>query len=155
MGYAQSAYERTKNQNPAPTAPQTVPTWEQFKPFVGPVVVEAWTAAYDRIVDASGHQPGDPPPAQEIFRLMIEEGHDIAAIIEERGIAYGEESIFLLGEEGVLMMVLAKMFRMLHGYRSGRPFEHREDSWVDLAGYAILALAMENYNRLRWEVDGG
>ena len=70
--------------------------------------------------------------------------------IEERltraGKEYGEEVLFLLGEMGAVSLTYTKASRALWSYKRGYPPEKREDTWLDLAGYAILEMA-----RREWE----
>jgi len=77
-----------------------------------------------------------------------EEFGDIAAEITEllvrKRMDYGDESLSRFGELGILVRAWDKMCRLVHllwDRRGAEPQnESVEDTWRDLAGYAILAL---------------
>lgn len=64
-----------------------------------------------------------------------------------RGNQYGEEVLAVMGEQGIAELVNVKIWRVLGSLKSSDPACVRQDSWLDLAGYAILALAMQRWER--------
>jgi len=71
------------------------------------------------------------------------------AAIRERllaaGEAYGESVLFELEEVGPVTLCFTKASRALWSFKQGKPPEHRKDTWLDLAGYAILEIARQAY----------
>lgn len=71
--------------------------------------------------------------------------NEIAALISAKQHDYGHGNILAFGEEGVLVRTSDKWERLKHLYskRSGEGLvEPLEDAWMDLAGYAIIALML-------------
>lgn len=68
--------------------------------------------------------------ANEIVQLLIKKQRD-----------YGHENINAFGELGILVRANDKIARLRNLYKKESvENESTEDSWLDLAGYAILAL---------------
>lgn len=67
---------------------------------------------------------------------------EIANLICSKQLDYGKANILDFGEMGLLVRANDKMARLRNLYRSGADpnNESVEDSWTDLAGYALLAL---------------
>jgi hypothetical protein len=69
--------------------------------------------------------------AQDVAKLLISKQHD-----------YGHGNINAFGELGVLVRASDKIERLknLHKRRDTPSNESVDDTWMDLAGYAIIAL---------------
>lgn len=67
----------------------------------------------------------------------------IMTVLETRGRSYGEDVLLLLDEMGFVAWVVSKALRLLWSYTAGLDASSRQDDWVDLAGYAILRLAVK------------
>lgn len=70
---------------------------------------------------------------------------EIADLLDSKRAAYGTENIRKFGEYGVLVRVSDKVERLITLTRKGLDGlndESLEDTWRDLAGYAILALML-------------
>ena len=67
---------------------------------------------------------------------------EIACLLDRKGQDYGTENIKKFGSHGVLVRVSDKVERLINlSRKEGQVnFESVEDSWKDIAGYAILAL---------------
>ena len=67
---------------------------------------------------------------------------EIASLLDRKRADYGAENIKKFGSQGVLVRVSDKVERLINlSKREGTPnFESVEDTWKDIAGYAILAL---------------
>lgn len=86
-----------------------------------------------------------------------EEFGDIAAEITEllirKRMDYGDESLSRFGELGILIRAWDKMCRLVNLLWEKRGAEPQnesiEDTWRDLAGYAILALHARRYGPAR------
>lgn len=67
---------------------------------------------------------------------------EIAELLDRKRADYGTENIKKFGSYGVLVRVSDKVERLINlSKRNDKPnFESIEDSWRDIAGYAILAL---------------
>ena len=72
--------------------------------------------------------------AEEVAELIISKQHD-----------YGHGNILAFGEFGVLVRASDKLERLKNLHRLGDCPENEtvEDTWRDLAGYAIIALMLE------------
>jgi len=112
-------------------------SWEEFEPFVTKQIAAAWVRLEPEL-DAAG-LTGTPS-----FSVGLELGH-VLTILHKRGETYGEDVLALLGETGMVTLAVTKVMRLLWGYTHGQPFETRRDSWLDLAGYAILSLAIDDW----------
>ena len=67
---------------------------------------------------------------------------EIAELLDQKRADYGTENIKKFGSYGVLVRVSDKVERLINlSKRNNKPnFESVEDTWRDIAGYAILAL---------------
>lgn len=67
---------------------------------------------------------------------------EIAELLDQKRADYGTENIKKFGSHGVLVRVSDKVERLINlSKRNNKPnFESVEDTWRDIAGYAILAL---------------
>ena len=67
---------------------------------------------------------------------------EIATLLDQKRADYGSENIKKFGSQGVLVRVSDKVERLINLSRKGGEvnFESVEDTWRDIAGYAILAL---------------
>lgn len=67
--------------------------------------------------------------------------------LEQRGRSYGEDVLFLLGEMGFVAWAVSKAMRILWSYTTKRSDRDRDDDWLDMAGYAILRMAVQRWKR--------
>jgi hypothetical protein len=89
-------------------------------------------------------------PSPDEFLPFIELAIDsIKARLIKAGQDYGEQVLFNLAEFGAVSLCYTKASRMLWSFKKGNPQEDREDSFLDLAGYAILEMARQRYIRER------
>lgn len=72
-------------------------------------------------------------------------GEELLRIVGERGRAYGEEAILAMGEAGMISMIMSKVMRLMWSHRAGLQFQARRDSYIDLAGYCLLTIALDVY----------
>ncbi len=88
----------------------------------------------------------DDEPVSYMVTDYIPEHHkialEIAELLDQKRADYGTENIKKFGSHGVLVRVSDKVERLINlSKRSNKPnFESVEDTWRDIAGYAILAL---------------
>ena len=69
--------------------------------------------------------------------------HEIAELLEKKQADYGNNNIIKFGTKGVLVRVNDKVERLINltwNNDKEPKFESVEDTWKDIAGYAILAL---------------
>ena len=69
--------------------------------------------------------------------------HEIAELLEKKQADYGNNNIIKFGTKGVLVRVSDKVERLINltwNNDKEPKFESVEDTWKDIAGYAILAL---------------
>jgi len=70
----------------------------------------------------------------------------ISRVLYQRGDSYGEDFPFQIGELGLLYLTLTKLLRLKWALTQGEVSSRTmEEHWLDLAGYAILALAAHRY----------
>ena len=72
-------------------------------------------------------------------------GEELLRIVGERGRAYGEEAILAMGEAGMIGMIMSKVMRLMWSHRAGLQFQARRDSYIDLAGYCLLCVALDQF----------
>lgn len=74
---------------------------------------------------------------------------ELSSILYQRGKSYGEEVLVVMGEQGIAEMAKVKIYRMLAAIAegTGSASTTRRDSWLDMAGYALLALALDEWER--------
>lgn len=87
-----------------------------------------------------------PVPTIQEFAPYIEQA--LSAIRDRchvAGARYGEDVLFVLGEDGAVSQAYTKAARILWSWKQGHSRHSRKDSWLDLAGYAILEMARELY----------
>ena len=88
----------------------------------------------------------DDEPIPYMVTDYIPEHHkialEIAELLDRKGQDYGTENIKKFGSHGVLVRVSDKVERLINlSKRNNKPnFESVEDTWRDIAGYAILSL---------------
>jgi hypothetical protein len=93
--------------------------------------------------DDGGFTAADEEP---IPYILVPDHHnvaeEIACLLDRKGQDYGTENIKKFGSYGVLVRVSDKVERLINlSKRNNKPnFESVEDTWRDIAGYAILAL---------------
>lgn len=125
------------------------PTPETFAVYLMPQVWPITARLTEKIGDLI---------SQESAQDAILEGSssfidEVVETLRRRGATYGEEVLLAMGEEGLLLMLLTKIMRVFWSHNEGLSFSSRRDGFVDLAGYAILALAIDQYAR-EWNASG-
>jgi len=70
---------------------------------------------------------------------------DLMLLLESRGREYGEEVLMVMGEPGMFEMSRVKLHRLKGSMEQGAPLADRHDTWIDIAGYCILILAMADW----------
>lgn len=116
--------------------PVDAPTPDQFMPYL----TEQLMLAVDELRLMSPHL------SATLASQMTYVSDNVIETLRERGQEYGEDLLFLTGEEGILLMVVWKSMRMLWSMQAGLPYFNRRDGWRDLAGYALIAPAMKLYH---------
>lgn len=119
-----------------------VPTPQEFQPSL----VKALEEAVARLQSVTPHLA--PTLANQIEAACA----DVQNTLKERGEQYGEDLLFLTGERGILVMAVWKSLRMLWSMDNDNPYVDRQDGWRDLAGYAVLCMAMMQYIQ-DWEAE--
>ena len=82
------------------------------------------------------------------MRHTTEVSVELGDILETRGQAYGERVIAVMAERGIAEFVKVKVIRLLGSMEEGNVEFSRHDSWMDIAGYCILEIALR-----RWRED--
>ena len=96
--------------------------------------------------DDGGFTAADEEPIPyQLVETILEHHHvadEIAELLDQKRADYGTENIKKFGSYGVLVRVSDKVERLINlSRKEGQVnFESVEDSWKDIAGYAILAL---------------
>jgi hypothetical protein len=92
-------------------------------------------------------------PTIEEFMPHIEATmEELKKRLQAGGEEYGEEVIIVAGEMGAVSLCLHKTMRAKHKHETGQSLHQSMDTWLDLAGYAILELARRSY--LGHEING-
>lgn len=101
-----------------------------------------------------GNKPGGTEtvekdvPTPESFMLYVQAvTQAVYNRLVEGGDRYGEEVLFALGETGAVVNCYQKSARALWSYRTGQIEKARDDTWLDLAGYAVLEIARKAWER--------
>ena len=68
----------------------------------------------------------------------------IAALVISKQIDYGHDNINAFGEFGILVRTNDKVARLRNLHGKEGVTEPRIDAWKDIAGYAILALMLDD-----------
>lgn len=79
--------------------------------------------------------------------------YEIAQLLERKHADYGDNNIAKFGTKGVLVRVNDKVERLINlTWETDKEpnFESVEDTWRDIAGYAVLAL-IELRRKDRWQ----
>lgn len=130
-------------QNTIPHLPPA-PDWNTLEAYVEPFMqdildhIKGAPILKDRAT-VTGMVPMDVLKGVDIV------GEELLKIVAERGRAYGEESILAMGEAGMIGMIMAKVMRLMWSHRGGIQFQTRRDSYIDLAGYCLLTIALDQY----------
>ena len=77
---------------------------------------------------------------------------EIRARLIKAGNDYGEQVLFNISEYGAVALCYTKASRILWSFNQEKPSRERWDSFLDLAGYAILEMARQQYVKER---EGG
>lgn len=120
------------------------PDWNTLEQYVEPLLRDVLDHVHgapvlDQRATFSGLLPMD------VLRGVDVVGEELLKIVAERGRAYGEESILAMGEAGMIGMIMAKVMRLMWSHRGGIVFQSRRDSYIDLAGYCLLTVALDEY----------
>ena len=81
----------------------------------------------------------EPRTFQEALGLVLD---DMRAVMIGKQLDYGPGNILDFGDLGVLVRANDKMARLRNLYKSGEAPRHEtvDDSWLDLANYAVIAM---------------
>lgn len=80
----------------------------------------------------------EPRTFQEALGLVLDDMRELM-IAKQRD--YGPGNILDFGDQGVLVRANDKVARLKNLYKGNRPQnESIDDSWVDLANYAVIAM---------------
>jgi adenylosuccinate synthase len=87
----------------------------------------------------------DYPTVDEVMTSVRHTVNErILPLLEQRGRQYGEDVLVEMGETGLVTMLLVKLMRLRWSVENSKPKSERQDSWLDLAGYALLAAALHS-----------
>jgi hypothetical protein len=104
---------------------------------------ETLLASYmDQVADGVLGVPIDDIPYYEVHHAVADE---VACLLDRKREAYGTENINKFGEYGILIRASDKVNRLMTLLNNGKKSMNQEsvvDTWMDLAGYAILALVL-------------
>lgn len=114
-----------------------VPTPDAFMPFIREELARTLARFH------SGEEAERVPDG--VQQQLAYVADRVEATLHRRGHQYGEDVLFMMGEPGILMMLVMKALRMLWSMQDGAPSDAREDGYLDLAGYAVLQMAMARY----------
>lgn len=122
---------------------------------------EIWISILNRALEQHSRsdivEDGTPHPSVDDFMEFVRSAllggiersvgvaMELEGVLEQRGRDYGEEVLVVMGESGIAEFVKVKVWRLLGGIQEGNPPGSRRDSWVDIAGYAILQLALTEW----------
>lgn len=81
----------------------------------------------------------------DVLRGVDIVGKELLQIVRERGKQYGEEAILAMGEAGLIGMIVSKVMRLMWSHRGGAQFLSRRDSYIDLAGYCLLTISLDQF----------
>lgn len=86
----------------------------------------------------------EPIPYTVLPREVVTDHHviatEIATLLDAKRADYGADNIRKFGSLGVLIRVSDKVERLINLQDKKTNFETKEDTWLDIAGYAMLAL---------------
>lgn len=122
-------------QDAPPLSRISAPTPKQFMPYL---LVQMERAMGELKITS-------PYLSRTMSEQIVTVTQDVLRTLEERGEEYGEDLLFLTGEDGILTLTIWKAMRMLWSRHAGHDYTSRKDSWRDIIGYGILAMAMEQY----------
>ena len=86
------------------------------------------------------------PTVEAFDPYIVQQMTELLATLRERGAAYGEKVLFERGEAGIFEQIATKLERVSGSIDRDLAFSTRSDSWLDIAGYAILVLAMKDWD---------
>ena len=90
--------------------------------------------------------PDLPTPSPDDFMAWIDSALKASRMrLEIGGQQYGEDVLFALGEPGAIVNIYQKAARLLFAMKEGHVSKVRRDSYLDLAGFALLELARQAY----------
>ena len=70
---------------------------------------------------------------------------EIAELLKAKNRTYGDKNIEKIGKRGVLVRLEEKLERLKHMLEHNmQDTESREDTWKDIAGYAIIGIMLEH-----------
>lgn len=111
----------------------------------------------DEEMDADCSEAPRSTPTPEEFLPFVDGACDaVLQRLRVGGKRYGENVLFELGEMGAVAQCYTKAARALWSHQSGFHEVHRDDTWLDLAGFAVLEIARKAYVRNLHpdEIDG-
>jgi hypothetical protein len=111
----------------------------------------------DEDMDVDCSEALRPTPSPEAFMPFVQAACDaVLQRLRLGGKRYGESVLFELGEMGAVAQCYTKAARALWSHQSGFREQHRDDTWLDLAGFAVLEIARKAHARNLHpdEIDG-
>lgn len=125
------------------------PTWDMLDTYVAPMIQEISQAMLEGPMNRADRVFWSSIMGETHDKVMRGQTETVAAnlhdVIAERGKQYGEDVLMALGEQAIILFIFAKFMRLFWHWTNGHPFGGRRDSWMDIAGYAVLALAINEY----------
>lgn len=111
-----------------------------------------WTGGPDEAFDelmanaAAAHLSSTDPgaeagPAADHLDWLEGMLDEILELMQGRGAKYGPGNIAQFGDYGVLVRLSDKLARLQHSLELNHSDESVEDTWLDIAGYALIGLA--------------
>lgn len=85
------------------------------------------------------------PNVEDIMEYVRTHTEEVIDTLQTRGEQYGEQTLVELGEEGIARMIRMKALRAIYSINQRNDYRTRTDSWIDIAGYALLAIALEQW----------
>jgi len=87
----------------------------------------------------------DEQVADAILTGDVEKVYEMYRTVATRGQQYGESVLLACGEQGMIIMMLTKLMRLMWSYNNGLSIQERTDSYVDIGGYSLLTLALDKW----------
>lgn len=93
-----------------------------------------------------GNENGLVIPSPEEFAEYIKHAAQVVVNrLLNAGTEYGEEVLFTSGQAGAVILCYTKSARALYSFKRYPAVKVKDDTFLDLAGYAVLELARRDY----------
>jgi len=122
------------------------PTWEVLEAYFMPelrAMIEKSGELLTEDFAFTGEEADEL--ALAVLSGLDEEAQLILDTVSVRGRTYGESVLMAMGEQGILTMTITKIMRILWSFNEELPVRDRMDSYLDIAGYALLMLSLSSY----------